>query len=74
MRTSIMLNMATEVRVCAVLGTITVAPMSKPKDWLTALTSMTENQLAKKAPGVSRSPVMKYILRYSHTSRQRSTL
>jgi hypothetical protein len=59
-----MLSMVTEVMVIAVLGTITVAPISSPKDWLTALTNMTEAQLAKKAPGVRRSPDMKYILQY----------
>ncbi len=65
-----MLSMVTEVMVMAVLGTITVAPIRSPKDWLTALTNMTEAQLEKKAPGVSRSPDMKYILQY----KQRTSL
>ena len=48
--TSIMLSMVTAVMVCAVLGIMTVAPMSSPKDCATSCVSITVDQLAKKAP------------------------
>jgi len=51
-----MLSMVTAVMVCAVLGTMTVAPMSRPNDCATSCVSITHAQLAKKAPAVRLQP------------------
>ena len=52
-----MLSMVTAVMVCAVLGTMTVAPMSRPNDCATSCVSITHAQLAKKPPAVRLQPV-----------------
>ena len=56
-RTSIMLSMVTAVMVCAVLGTMTVAPMSSPNDCATSCVNITHAQLAKKPPAVRLRPL-----------------
>ena len=47
-----MLSMVTAVMVWAVLGTMTVAPMSRPNDCATSCVSITHAQLAKNPPAV----------------------
>lgn len=47
-----MLSARTDAIVCPILGFVTRAPTSKPRDWAVSMTRMTDAQLAKKAQAV----------------------
>jgi hypothetical protein len=53
-----MVSMTTAVIVCAVLGTMTSAPISRPNDCATSMVRTTADQLAKNAHAVGRRPAM----------------
>ena len=62
----------TVVSVCAVLGTGTMAPTSRPKDCATRTRSSTEKRVEKKAPAEKCRPPIQYRMVTKRKGREQS--